>query len=362
MHALKLIAGAAVIALAGFGGARLMTSVISAGAPAREPAEAAAQALIVEALAPEMREFVHSVAAVGTTRPRQSVDLRPEAEGRVVEIAFVAGQTVEAGQVLLRLDDDSERASLKAAEATLRELEATRSRQSRLLDEGRAAIAVFEAAEAAALRAEAERDLARAELDDRTLRAPFAGVVGLTDLSVGSLVDRDTDVATLDDLSLVEVDFQVPERYMSYLAPELVVSLTGPAFPDAIFPGTIFAIGTRVDAATRSIAVRAAVTNPDRRLAAGMFMQVTLVLDRRVAPAVPETAISANGERSFVQLARDGVARRVEVVAGQSQDGFVEIVEGIGPGDAVIVTGLTRVREGMPVEVRLLSAGTEGAP
>lgn len=362
MQAFKLLAGIALIALAGLAGARLMTTVIEAGAPTDARREVPAEALAVEARLPQVIDFVRVVTAVGTTRPRQSVEIRPEADGRVTEIAFAAGEVVQAGQVLLRLDDVAERAALKAAEATLAERQAARERQQQLLDEGRAAVAVFEAAEAAALRAEAERDLARAELDDMTLRAPFSGVVGLTDLSVGSLVDRDTHVAMLDDLSRIEVDFQVPERYLSWLEPGLTVSLTGPALPGETLPGRISAIGTRVDAATRSIAVRAEVTNTDRRLAAGMFMQVTLTLDRHEGLAVPETALGVDGDRSYLLVARDGVAERVEVTTGPSQDGYVEIRDGIGPEDTVIVSGLSRIRSGTPVLPQILEASLEPSP
>ena len=210
---------------------------------------------------------------------------------------------------------------------------------------------------------EAERDMAINELEDRVLRAPFDGLVGLTDLARGQLIDSSTEVTTLDDLSVVEVAFNVPERFIARLARGQTVTLSTPAYPDREFTATIKAIDTRVDQTTRSIALRAEVPNDEGRFTAGMFMRVSLVLDQRQAPAVPERALSVAGAMSYVHVIEDGSARRIAVTVGSQQGEMIEVSGELVAGTPVIVSNLHRVGDGTEVELipQAEAAAVQGA-
>lgn len=294
------------------------------------------------------RTFAREVRAVGTTRSVRHVDLYPLAEGRVAEIGFEGGQAVDEGQVLLRLDDGAEQAALKAAEATLAEAEAAAARQRQLASSPASSPALVQAAEAALLRAQAQVDEARHTLSERTVEAPFAGMAGLTDLAVGSRVDTSTMVTTLDDLSAVEVVFSVPERFLSRLEEGLPATLTTAAYQGRSFAGTISQIAPRIDAQTRSVALRATVDNRDGALRGGMFMDVALAIGERTAAAAPETALVTEGEVTSVFVLAEGRASRREVTTGATSDGVVEILDGLAPGERVIVSDLHRIADGRP--------------
>ncbi|WP_172330408.1 efflux RND transporter periplasmic adaptor subunit [Mangrovicoccus sp. HB161399] len=353
----RILLGLCLVGAAGAAGFLLTDDRLSAAVPAGGAGSGRAPvAVAVETVPVASMRFADTVEAVGTTRARQSVVLQPSASGRVTEIGFAAGDKVEAGAVLLRLEDDVERAALASAEATLAEAEAALDRQVRLERSGSSSEAALDTARAAQLRAEAARDMALAELRDRSLPAPFAGVVGLTGLSRGQMVDSGTEVATLDDLGTIEVAFSVPERFLSRLAPGQAVTLASPAWPGTEFRGRLAAMDTRVDPATRSLALRAEVPNGDGRLRPGMFLRVSLLLSERSAQAVPERALQVSGAQSFVHLAENGTARRVEVATGAQDAGMVEIGGGLPDGAQVIVTNLHRISDGTAVEVLPLAA------
>lgn len=307
----------------------------------------------VETVPVTVATFSETVRAVGTTRAIRAVELLPLTSGRVTRIAFAAGDVVSAGQLLLQLDDRAEQAEMKAAEATLAEARAAFDRQQRLRESGSASDASFETARAALLRAEAAHDLARAALEDRSLHAPFDGVVGLTGLVQGQLVGTSTHVTTLDYLAVIEVAFQVPETRLAHLRRGQRVNLTSAAWPGRVFTAELTDIDTRIDATTRSIALRAQIDNADRALTGGMFMQVELIIDQRDHPTVPERALSVDGARELVMVIENGTARQVEVVTGQTRNGMVEIVSGLGPAPEalhVAVSNLQRIRDGMAVD------------
>ncbi|SFA41087.1 membrane fusion protein, multidrug efflux system [Paracoccus halophilus] len=308
--------------------------------------------LVVETVAAGVETFAERVRAVGTARARQALELVPESSGRIAEIRFESGDSVEAGQVLLLLDDRAEQADLKSAEATLAEAQAAFARQEKLNRSGSASDAAYQTARATLLRAEAERDRARIALDDRSLRAPFSGIVGLTDLVEGQMVETSTIITTLDDLSVIEVDFSVPEALLPRLRPGQQVDLTSAAWPGRIFRAGISRIDTRVDAATRSIALKARIENDDRALSGGMFLQAELLMGERRNPAVPERALTVEGANTYVMVAQDGVVRRVSITTGQQRDGRVEVTSGLPPSARVIVTNLHRIAPGMAIEER----------
>lgn len=350
MKTLRTLIGLVILVAATLGGFQLTERMMAATPPGignssgRGPVE-------VDVVPVEALVFTEALEAVGTTLARQSVTLRPSASGRLMEIAFSAGDTVVEDQVIVRLDDAAARAALASAEATVAEAEAAFERQRQLQQLGSAAEATLQAARAAMLRAEAERDMAINDLKDRDLVAPFAGVVGLSDAALGQLVDSSTEITTLDDLSVVEVAFSVPERFIARLQKGQQVELISPAYPDTPFIGTIRAIDTRVDQMTRSIALRAEVPNDDGRLTAGMFMRVSLVLDRRKKLAVPERALIVAGPQSFIHVYDGGLARRIEVTTGAQQGDMIEITGDL-PGDAsVIVSNLHRLGDGTEVSL-----------
>lgn len=350
MQALKVIFGLMVILAAAAGGLyvtdRLMAAPNAEGPGRQETSDP----LQVETISVVTETFRDTVRAVGTARAQNALDIVAETGGRIVDIGFRPGQNVSKGDVLLTLDDRAEQADLKAAEATLAEAETAFSRQEQLNRTGSASDAAYQSAKAALLRAEAELDHARASLDDRRVRAPFAGIVGLTDLVEGQMIDATTAITTLDDPSVLEVDFSVPETLLSRLKPGLRIEVTSAAWPDRVFEGEVSRIDTRVDPATRSIALRGAIPNEDRALTGGMFLQVELVLADRRQLAIPERVLSVEGDRSLVLVARNGVAEQAEIAVGQQLDGMVEVVSGLTENAQIIVTNLHRVAPGMPIE------------
>ncbi|WP_176562674.1 efflux RND transporter periplasmic adaptor subunit [Paracoccus liaowanqingii] len=350
MRFLKAVIGAIVIIGAGVLGLTLSDRLLAAPDTQVRGGDGVRAPVPVETVPVRLERFVDSVRAVGTARARRAVDLMPEASGRITRIGFRPGARVEQGAVLLELDDRAQQADLAAAEATLAEAEAAFDRQEQLNRTGNASDAAFQTARAALLRAEAERDRAQVQLDDRRLRAPFAGVIGLTDLVEGQMLDSGTPIASLDDLDMIEVDFAVPEQLLPRLAEEQEVRLRSSAWPDRVFQARLSLIDTRVDAATRSIALRAEMPNADRALAGGMFLQVELVLDQGDRPAVPEASISVEGPVHRVLVLQDGQAAWAEIEVGQQADGLIEVLGGIEVGTQIIVSNLHRVEPGTAVE------------
>ncbi|RJE81871.1 efflux RND transporter periplasmic adaptor subunit [Paracoccus onubensis] len=352
MRALKVILGVLVILAAAAGGLYVTDRLMAAPnlAVAQGP-ESSSSPLTVETIPVGTGNFRDTVRAVGTARARNAVNLVAETGGRITHIGFRPGQSVAKGDVLLTLDDRAEQADVKAAEATLAEADTAFTRQQQLNKTGSASDAAYQTAKAALLRAEAELDRARVILDDRRVRAPFSGVVGLTDLVEGQVVDATTTVTTLDDRSLIEVDFSVPEIQLSRLEPGLRIEVTTAAWPGRVFEGKVSRIDTRVDSATRSIALRGEIPNDDRALTGGMFLQVDLVLAERQQIAIPEQVLTVEGDRHLVLVARDGVAKQAEISVGQQVDGLVEVVSGLSQDEQIIVTNLHRVAPGMEIDV-----------
>jgi membrane fusion protein (multidrug efflux system) len=190
---------------------------------------------------------------------------------------------------------------------------------------------------------------ARSRLEDRLIRAPFSGRVGLRNVSVGGLVSPGEVITTLDDLSVVKLDFSVPEVFLAALEPDLPVSASSSAYPGETFAGRVASVGTRVDPTTRSVTIRALIDNGEYRLRPGMFMTIKVVRAEAEALMVPERAIVPEDTRHYLYVVEDGIARKREVVVGRRRPGEVEIVEGVIPTDQIVVDGTLDVRDGLPV-------------
>jgi membrane fusion protein (multidrug efflux system) len=305
----------------------------------------------VEVTQAETRTLSMTVEAVGTTRALQSVEIVPEADGRIVELNITPGEEVRKGDVLVRLDDEIARADLAEAEARLIERRQAVERATTLRRTNAVAEATVEEAQARLAEALAQLDRAARRLKERTITAPFDGVMGLTNVDEGARVDQQTIITRLDDLSQIEVEFALPETLFAQVTKGQTVTATSAAFPGQSFEGRIDAVDNRIDPVSRSFRTRAILPNPEGTLPAGMFMSLELLLSQSDFVVVPEEALIFQAAETYVFVVQDDTARRVVVETGQRRDGMVAVVKGIEAGQTVIVRGLQRLRDGAAVQV-----------
>jgi membrane fusion protein, multidrug efflux system len=349
--------GIAVVLMAMLGAGGFLYHRSQADGEAEAAVGGGPDAVPVEIAAAEADTLRERIEAVGTTLARQAVDIVSLSSGRIAEIAFSPGERVEAGEVLVRLDDEAERAGVAEAEAALREAELALERAKKLRTNNTVAQATVDELQAAYLGASARVDAARKRLADRTVKAPFTGVAGIRRVDLGARVDDDTVLTTFDDLAEIEIEFSVPEMFFGQIRPGQPVSATSTAFPGRAFSGRIATIDTRIGQISRAFRVRAVLPNPDLVLPAGMFMHVEVVLEERPAVLIPEEAVVAEGDRTFVFTVQDDKAERRPVRLGQRQAGTVEVLDGIVAGEPVVRTGVQRLRDGAAVSVARQPAG-----
>ena len=305
---------------------------------------------VVETAPARLGAVTETVAAVGTARAVGSVKIVPSTAGRITHIAFRAGQRVQAGATLVELDSDSERAAVREAESELANWRLQVQRAGSLRAQRLVSAADLDDLRAKLGMAEARLEAARSRLQKRTIRAPFAGVVGLRNVNLGAYVDTDATLTTLDDLEAIELEFKVPERYFSVVKPEQAVRAVSAAFPGRTFAGAVREVDTRIDPATRAFRVRAELPNPDALLPDGLFMAVRLtVAERDRAVLAPEEAVVSENGRSYVHVVADGVATRTAITTGQRLDAAVEVLTGLAPGAEVVTKGHQALRERSPV-------------
>ena len=318
--------------------------------------------------------IVETREAVGTVRAFESIVVTAKAPGTVQAITFEEGARVKAGDELLRLDADERRADIEQAVAEMRRAAAQRDETRVRLERATALRRTGAGTEAqvadlsaqlatldsAIASAGARRKAAEARLDDLTIRAPFAGRLGSRAVSVGAYVSPGTRITTLDDLSRVRLDFSVPENILATLKVGRTVRALSAAFGERMFEGRVTLIDPRIDPVTRTAKLTAEFPNPDEALKPGMFLSVALeVTNKPNAVVVPEEAIVGEGLRHLVFVVKDDrtIDRRV-VRIGQRQSTVVEILDGVKPGETIVVRGVQRVRPGMTVAPRPVTAGS----
>ena len=294
--------------------------------------------------------FSDIVEALGTARANESVTITAKVSDVIARLEFDSGDQVEAGQILVELADAEEAAGLSEARATLRETARDVERIRDLTTRGVAPRSRLDEAVASNERALARVTAIEARVADRIIRAPFSGVVGLRNVSVGELVRPGDVIAQLDDASVIKLDFTVPERFLAVIEPGLPISAISAAFPGVVFEGAVDQVDTRIDPATRAVTVRAIIDNADSRLRPGMLMTVEMRRAERDQTAVPGSAIVRFQDDTFVfiveQRERGAHAVRRDVQLGQRKNGVVEVVSGVEPGELVGAEGGHRVRDG----------------
>jgi membrane fusion protein (multidrug efflux system) len=291
-----------------------------------------------------------SIEAVGTTRANESVEITSKATNTITAIRFNEGDVVERGAVLVEMDGAEAKAALAEAEATLVRSRSQYDRGRDLMAKQAVSAADLEQAEATLKANQARVAAAQARLDDTVIRASFRGRTGFRQVSVGSLVNPGTSITTLDDTSVIKLDFTVPETFLFIMRRGLPIKAQATGLPGETFTGEVTNIESRVDPITRSITVRAEIPNSKGLLRQGMFMTVSVQGDVEPTLLVPEEAIVPERGRSYVFVVRSGVVERREVKTGKRRPGDVEIVEGIAEHDRVVIEGTQNVRDGTRVE------------
>jgi len=299
----------------------------------------------------ETKTLPITIESLGTAVANESVNITAQVTETVKAINFEDGDKAMEGELLVQLNNIEERARVEELKANIDEakrqftriadLRQTNATSEQLLDEQQARVKALEA----------QLDIAIAQLNDLQIRAPFSGLLGNREISIGSLVQPGTTISTLDDISVVKVDFSIAENHLGSVAKGQRLSATSVAYPGEAFEGEITNIDTRLDPVSRAIRVRATIQNKDSRLRPGMLL--TVVVEKRVLNTLvlPEKALVPVEDKQFVYVVKGDVAHQQEVVIGERRPGFVQIIEGVSVGDEVITEGTLRVRDQSPVNV-----------
>jgi len=322
----------------------------------------------VEVAPVEVVNLTDDVFAVGSLKSRQGVMLRPEASGRIARLGFTDGQTVRRGQVLVQLDDSLQQAQLQQAQAQASIARTNLKRSRELLAQNFVSQSAVDQNEASLQVAESQVALAQAQAARMRVLAPFDGTVGIRSVQLGDYVRDGADLVGIEDLSALQIDFTLPERYITRVRVGQPVEMTLDALPDRTFPGRIDALDSQVDPNGRSLRVRASVKDNDAMLRPGMFARSRVVFAvRENAIVVPEEALVPLGTRQLLFKVIDGpdgkkMSQRIEAKIGLRQPGKVEILEGLAPGDQVVTAGHPRLLRADSMPLRIVDLSRAGAP
>ena len=300
----------------------------------------------------EKRLFPVTIEALGTAKANESVVLTAQVTDTVTDVLFDDGETVTAGQLLVQLNDKEEIARVAQLQVSLEEAKRQLTRVKNLARTSAASEQLLDEQQALVNSLEAQISVANAQLEDLKITAPFNGRLGIRQVSVGSLLRPADEITTLDDISVIKVDFNIAENHLASMAVGQKLTAKSVAYPGREFSGEITAIDSRIEPVTRSILARAIINNPYADLRPGMLMQVTIekqVLDTLV---IPEESLVPNGERQFVYVVSENnaVSER-EIVLGERRPGWVQVIDGLAIGEQIIVEGTLRVRDGSQVKV-----------
>lgn len=297
-----------------------------------------------------------TISAVGTVAAVRGVTVSTEVPGVVKAIRFDSGDRVNAGQVLVELDTSVERAQLESAEARkdLASQGAGRTRQ--LAQQEAVSKAQVDTDEAQLKTSTADLNALRAQIDRKTVRAPFAGRLGIRTVNLGQYLLPGTAVTVLESLGSVYVDFSLPQQYLSTVKPGTAVRVNVGSSGGAELAGTVGAVDPTVDATTRTIKLRASVPDKQEKLRPGMFVQVAVVRgEKGHVITAPATAVVHASYGDSVFVVEDGksgkIARQQFVRLGTARGDFVAIADGVKPGQELVTAGAFKLRNGSPVVI-----------
>lgn len=289
------------------------------------------------------------VEALGTTEANESVTLMAKVTDTVRRVNFEDGDYVEAGTVLVELTNQEEEALLEEARANLDDVQSQLRRLEDLSNRGLAAASDLDLARSRAAAQEARLNSVIARLRDRLIQAPFSGLLGFRQVSPGTMLSPNTAITSIDDISVIKLDFTVPETFIGSMQPGAKIIAKSVSFPDRDFEGTVRTVGSRVDPVTRAITVRAHIENADRALRPGMLLTVEVVTAERVTLVVPEGSVFQVQNRAYVYRVDGDTVHQQEIDIGGRRFGVVEVLDGLKEGDAIVTEGIIKLRDGARV-------------
>ena len=311
-----------------------------------------------------VREIRDEVEAIGTTRANESVTIAAKLTDTVSRVNFEDGELVNEGEVLIELTNREQSALLDEAEANLQDARNQARRMESMAADNLVPLSELDAANARLAAADARYQSIVARLEDRLIRAPFSGLLGFREVSEGTLVTPGSRITTLDDISVIKLDFSIPEVHLNLVRPGLTLVAESSAFPDRRFRATVRTVGSRVDENTRAATVRAHIDNPDLLLKPGMLLTVHLTTATRQALMVPEAALLQRSSQAFVFTIENGRASMRQIRSGVRRDGWVEVEGGLSEAEAVVTEGVIKIRDGSPVTTEGIANGrpSDGRP
>lgn len=289
--------------------------------------------------------------AIGSGKARHTVAVRPFTSGRLTEILVEAGNEVQAGDVIARMDSDSERIAVDRADIALDDARARLERISALRSSNTVTAVQQTDAELAVRNAELELREARLALERREIAAPIGGTVGILPVSPGAYVTSSDDIAVIDDRSEILVDFWIPERFAGVMEVGMPLTARSVARPDETYEGTLSAIDNQVDSESRTLHAQGRIANPSDALRSGMAFRVSMQFPGESFPAVDPLAIQWSTDGAFVWVVREGTAVRTPVRVVQRNSDSVLVDGAFADGDLIVVEGVHAVRDGQPVAV-----------
>ena len=310
--------------------------------------------LQVEAVQIQYETIEDQIFTSGSVLAEEDVELSPQASGIITDILFDEGAMAEEGDLLVKINDSELQAEKNRATFRLDLAEQREKRQKALLERGGISQDDYDATLNEVNVIRSELDLINARIDQTEIRAPFSGQIGLKYVSEGSYVSPNSQIASLQSLNPVKIDFSIPERYISRVAIDDRINFTAQGV-DSTFVGEVYAIEPRISRETRSISIRARSDNSSRLLFPGAFANITLVLDEiDNALMVPSISVVPELNSQKIYMIRNGIVEEVRIQAGLRTSNKVQITSGLAPGDTVLTTGILQVNPGSEVEITKL--------
>lgn len=311
----------------------------------------------------EIQDYTDVVEALGTLKANHSVTITSAVTELITAVHLSDDQQVKAGDLLISMDSSSEQALLQEEQARLGEAQRLVERLSPLTAQNATSKSALDAQKSIVSVSEARIKGIRSQIEKRQIRAPFDGVIGLLDISVGTLAQPGIELATLDDINVMKMDFSVPERHLAALQKGVKIEATTQAYPDEVFSGEIAFVDTRINPNTRAVLVRAIIQNEQQLLKPGLLMRIKLMTQPRQALMIPEEAVTSSGNNQSVFVVDNSkpltTVKKVMIKQGNRKWGEVEVLQGLSAGDEVVVHGTFRVQDGAQVEVVAQKKGNQ---